>query len=251
VPQLRAIYQKMGFNNTSNAASVGGFGITHDGTDPTLQAFLARPVFLLIRNNSKVKNDLAAFVQCFDTGTAPAVGYTRTLVSSNASTISVSNDWSLLEAQAALTNIDLIAKGTLDGQRHGWLYEPAAAKYRPDTTNLAASTRSQLLTKILNGDKLSIMGVPPGCGTRMGIDRDEDGVLDADTPPPRLQIARAAAANVINWPYSAAGFNLEAAPTIPASNWANVSDPLEIIGGQNYTTNSPSSSAAFYRLRLP
>jgi YVTN family beta-propeller protein len=251
VPQLRAIYQKSNFNNTSNAASIGGFGFTHDGTDPTLQAFLSRPVFVLIRNNTKIKNDLSAFVQCFDTGTAPAVGYTRTLVATNVNTIVVSNDWSLLEAQAALTNIDLIAKGTLDGQRHGLLYQPLSGKYRPDSTNLATLTRSQLVAKILSGDKLTIIGVPPGSGTRMGIDRDEDGVLDADVPPPGLRIARAASANVINWPYSAAGFNLEAAPTLPSAAWTNVPDPLEIIAGQNYTTNAPASPATFYRLRLP
>jgi hypothetical protein len=251
VPQLRAIYQKMNFNNTSNAASIGGFGLVHDGTDPTLQVFLSRPVFTLIRNNTKIKNDLAAFVQCFDTGTAPAVGYTRTLVATNVNTTVVSNDWSLLEAQAALTNIDLIAKGTLDGKPHGLLYQPLSAKYRSDTTNLGGLTRSQLATKVLAGDKLTIIGVPPGSGTRMGIDRDEDGVLDADVPPPSLRIARTAGTNVLNWPYSAAGFNLEAAPSLPSATWTNVPDPLEIIAGQNYTTNSPASSATFYRLRLP
>ena len=34
------------------------------------------------------------------TGTAPAVGYARTLVAANVNTASISNDWSLLEAQA-------------------------------------------------------------------------------------------------------------------------------------------------------
>jgi YVTN family beta-propeller protein len=251
VPQLRAIYQKMDFNNTSNAASIGGFGITHDGTDPTLQVFLSRPVFVLIRDDTKIKNDLSAFVQCFDTGTAPAVGYTRTLVTTNVSTSMISNDWSLLESQAALTNIDLIVKGTLDGQRHGFLYQPLTGKYFPDTTNLSTFTRSQLTTKIGSGDTLNIMGVPPGSGTRMGIDRDENGILDGDEPLPSLNIVRAGANNVLKWPYSAAGYNLEAAATLPSAAWTNVMDPVEIVAGQNYATNSPPSAATFYRLRLP
>src|SRR5204863_9419597 len=137
VPQLRAIYQKMDFNNTSNAASIGGFGIVHDGTDPTLQVFLSRAVFTLIRNDTKIKNDLAAFVQCFDTGAAPAVGYTRTITTANVNDNSIIADWSLLEAQAAaLTNIDLIAKGTINGVLHGFLYQPATTNYQADTMNL-------------------------------------------------------------------------------------------------------------------
>ena len=36
MPHLRAAYQKLSFNNKVGASSVGGFGFTHDGTDPTL-----------------------------------------------------------------------------------------------------------------------------------------------------------------------------------------------------------------------
>src|SRR6185295_19696 len=99
--------------NASNAVSVGGFGIVHDGTDPSLQVFLSRSVFVNIRNNNTIKNDLAAFVLSFDTGIAPAVGYSRTISATNVASASISNDWSLLEAQASFgTNIDLIVKGT-------------------------------------------------------------------------------------------------------------------------------------------
>src|SRR2546429_7255930 len=42
VPQLRNVYQKMNFNNSTGTNTIGGFGITHDGTDPTLQVFLSR-----------------------------------------------------------------------------------------------------------------------------------------------------------------------------------------------------------------
>ncbi|HSU54135.1 MAG TPA: hypothetical protein VLT36_08770, partial [Candidatus Dormibacteraeota bacterium] len=69
VPQLRAIYQKMNFNNSAGTNSIGGFGIVHDGTDPSLQVFLSRPVFVNILGNATIKNNLSAFVQCFDTGT--------------------------------------------------------------------------------------------------------------------------------------------------------------------------------------
>ncbi len=251
VPQLRNIYQKMNFNTSTGTNSIGGFGITHDGTDPTLQVFLSRAVFTNIRNDTKIKNDLAAFVQSFDTGVAPAVGYSRTLTSGNVTTSSVTNDWLLLENQAAVTNINLIAKGTIDGQRHGLFYQPTLGTYRADTTNLSAFTHAQLYAKIQNGDKLTIMGVPPGSGTRMGIDRDEDGVLDADVLPPRLQIAKAGGNAVINWPFSAAGFALETAGTIRATTWSNATDPWEIVGNENFVTNPPVVGAKFFRLRSP
>ena len=252
VPQLRNIYEKMSFNNTAGAVSVGGYGIVHDGTDPTLQVFLSRPVFTNIRNNTTIKNNIAAFVQCFDTGTAPAVGYTRTVLSTNVAAVTVSNDWSLLESQALAGNIDLIAKGTLDGQVHGWLYQTGPANYRPDSTNLPVFTRAQLVAKIQNGDRLSLIGVPPGSGVRMGIDRNTDGVLDGDVPAPALHIGQAGNQAVLNWPYGAAGFALETTPSLPGANWSNVIDPIEIIGDQNVLTNPPTQGARFYRLhRMP
>jgi hypothetical protein len=249
VPQLRAIYQKMNFNSSPGTNSIGGFGIVHDGTDPSLQVFLSRPVFTNIRNNTAIKNDLAAFVQCFDTGTAPAVGYTRTLASTNVTSTTVSNDWSLLESQAAAGNVDLIIKGTLDGRLHGLIYQSGSANYKPDTTNLTTLTRSQLTTKIQNGDRLSIMGVPPGSGIRMGIDRDEDGLLDGDVPPPTLQLARSSDITILNWPLNAAGFELQSTEFIFPAAWSNSTDPVEILGTQNYVTNTISAGNRFFRLK--
>ena len=249
VPQLRAIYLKMNFNNAPGINSIGGFGIVHDGTDPSLQVFLSRPVFANINNNTIIKNNIAAFVQCFDTGTAPAVGYTRTVASTNVASTSISNDWSLLESQAAAGNIDLIIKGTVDGRIRGLLYQPGAANYRPDTTNLTALTRAQLTTKIQNGDRLSIMGVPPGSGIRMGIDRDENGLLDGDMPPPSLNIARNSSGGIISWPLSAAGYDLQAAELLSPAAWSNTPDPVEILGNQNYVTNSAPVGSRFFRLK--
>jgi len=249
VPHLRAIYQKMNFNNSPGTNTIGGFGIIHDGTDPSLQVFLSRPVFANIRNNTAIKNDLVSFVQCFDTGTAPAVGYTRTLVATNVTSTSVSNDWSLLESQAAAININLIVKGTIDGQLHGLLYQPGSSNYKPDTTNLATLTRSQLTVKIQNGDRLTIMGVPPGSGIRMGIDRDEDGVLDGDIPLPTINVARNANTAILNWPLSAAGFDLQSTKSLFPPAWSNAPDPIEILGNQNYVTNSSVAGSLFFRLK--
>jgi DNA-binding beta-propeller fold protein YncE len=250
VPQLRAIYQKTHFNNIAGTNSIGGFGFTHDGTDPTLQVFLSRQVFVNIRNDTTIKNNLAAFVQSFDTGTAPAVGYSRTLTSNNVSTSAITNDWTLLENQALLTNIDLVVKGTVNGSRHGFWYQPTSGLYTSDSTKLGTLTHGQLFTNVQNGDTITLMGVPVGSGYRMGIDRNEDGILDGDVPPPQLQIALASGQKVLNWPYSAAGFGLEESASLSPGSWSNVPDPWEIINQSNYVTNSSSSAGAFFRLRF-
>jgi hypothetical protein len=209
-------------------------------------------VFQNFSSNSVIKSNIQAYLMCFDTGTAPAVGYTRTLWATNVTSASVSNDWWVLENQAlGGTTCDLIVKGTINGARHGLLYQSGSNNYKPDTTNLSTFTHAQLLAKVQAGDTLTIMGVPPGSGTRMGIDRDLDGVLDADVPPPRLQIARAGANAVLNWPLRAAGYLPESADVLPASAWSSVTDAVEIVSSQNFLTNAPVTGAKFFRLRQP
>jgi YVTN family beta-propeller protein len=249
VPHLRNAYQKLNFNNAVGAASIGGFGFVHDGVDPSLFVFLSRDVFGTFATDTTRKNNLSAFVESFDTGMAPAVGYSRTLVAGNVNSATISNDWSLLEAQAVGgVNIDLIANGSIDGQRRGLVYQPGSNNYKLDSINSATLTRAQLVAKVQAGDTLTLMGVPPGSGQRMGIDRDLNGVLDADGPLPSLQIAQAGGSAVINWPLSAAGFSLETATSL-SSTWSNVDDPVVIANNFNFVTNPPGSGARYFRLR--
>jgi hypothetical protein len=69
---------------------------------------------------------------------------------------------------------------TINGKVRGLLYRPSSNDYVADRTGLGPFTRAELLAKIAAGDTLSLMGVPPGSGVRMGIDRDLDGRLDGD-----------------------------------------------------------------------
>jgi hypothetical protein len=183
VPQLRNMYQKISFNDAPGAISLDGFGFTHDGVDPSLFRFLSRPVFVNFRNDITRKNNLSAFLVCFDPGIAPAVGYTRTISGLNLNDAGANADWTLLQAQSAAGNIELIVKGTIDGKRHGLVYQPGTNNYKTDKTGLGPFTQLQLKAKIQAGDTLSISGVPPGSGVRMGIDRDLNGELDGDGPP--------------------------------------------------------------------
>ncbi|HEX5220648.1 MAG TPA: YncE family protein [Verrucomicrobiae bacterium] len=250
VPHLRNIYQKTSFNRGVNASSVGGFGFLHDGSFSSLFEFLSAPVFQNFANNATIKSNLQAFMLCFDTGMAPAVGYARTLVASNVNTASISNDWSLLESQAnAITNLQLIVKGTINGQHRGLLYQTGLNNYRLDSTNSAPLTRAQLVDLIQEGDTLTIMGVPVGSGQRMGIDRDLDGILDFDEPRPQLQIARVSNQAVLNWPLSAVGYRLEQTTNLANSPWSDDTNAVEIVNQFNFVTNNSSDATKFFRLR--
>jgi len=160
IPELRNIYQKLLYTQ-HNAASIDGFGLTNDGQFSTLADFLASPVFNGYSSQQKI--DIAAYSLCFDTGTAPAVGYTITLTAANVTNPPEQSDWETLESQAGVGNIDLVARGTVAGQVHGLLYQPASSTYLSDTG--ALYTQAQLQTLILAGDTLSFMGVYPGTGT--------------------------------------------------------------------------------------
>jgi len=249
IPHLRNVYQKLNVTRTAGAASVGGFGIVHDGQDPDLFTFLSRDVFGLFQNNTTFKRNLDAFVQCFDTGTAPAVGYARTLQLANVDSGTVSNDWSLLEGQAVAGNIELIVKGTVDRQQHGLLYQPSSDNYRLDAQGLTTLTRSQLRDKVLAGDTLTLMGVPPGSGVRMGLDRNLDGVLDGDTPAPTLHIARGSDSVVLSWSTNAAGFLLEKVSMMPGTVWTPETSARGIQSGEFIVTNAPTGDKTFFRLR--
>jgi YVTN family beta-propeller protein len=156
--QLRNIYQKQ--LRTPNF-TIDGFGLDHDGHGGTLYDFLAGNTFS--GYTPQQINDIYAYVMSFDTGTAPAVGYTRTLTAANVTTAPAQSDWTLLQSQAAIPNIDLVVRGTLNGQVHGLLYQAAAGKYISDTGTLY--TQSQLQTLVQGGDTLSLMGVYPGTGS--------------------------------------------------------------------------------------
>ena len=183
VPQLRNLYKKTLFNDAPGATSLDGYGLTHDGADPTLFRFLSHPVFPNFMNDTTRKTNLSAFLLCFDTGMAPAVGYSRTVSAANVNDSGLNADWNLLQSQAAANNIDLIVKGTIDGKRHGLLYQPGSTNYTTDKIGLGPFTQAQLKTKVNGGDTLTFMGVPTGTGTRMGIDRDLNGERDWEGPP--------------------------------------------------------------------
>jgi DNA-binding beta-propeller fold protein YncE len=180
IPHLRNVYQKLALSRLPGTISAAGVGIEHDGTISSIFDLLSQAAFGPLAKDLARKLNIAAFVECFDTGTAPAVGYTRTASASNLLDPTIQQDWTVLEGQARVGNIDLIVTGTFGGQRHGFLYRPESDDYLADSAGLGPFSRDQLVLRVILGDTLSVMGTPPGAGMRMGIDRDLNGVLNGD-----------------------------------------------------------------------
>jgi YVTN family beta-propeller protein len=249
VPHLRNVYQKLNVDFASGGQSRSGYGIIHDGIDPDLFTFLSREVFGTFAEDTVRKRNLDAFVQCFDTGMAPAVGYGRTISSTTLADSAVAADWTLLEEQVEAGNIDLIAKGKIGGWEHGLVYDPLSNTYRTDRAEVGAVTREDLESGIAGGDVLTLMGVPPGSGTRLGVDRNEDGVLDGNETAPDLRIVHHGSQAIISWSAEGTGFRLERASEIPADDWQPDLSPRGLADDRITVTNDLSDTGVFFRLR--
>ena len=158
-PALRNIYQKLLYTRHT-AESIDGFGMEHDGNVSAPSDLLNLPFF---QYTAQQKTDMIAYLLCFDTGTAPTVGYTITLTAANVLNQQEQSDWTTLQSQADGSDIDLIGRGTIQGEIHGLLYQPFQSNYISDKS--VVYTQAQLEVFIEGGDTLSFTGVYPGSGT--------------------------------------------------------------------------------------
>lgn len=174
VPQLRNMYEKTRFSNRA-APTVRGYGFIHDGSVDNLFSFLQFPAFTF--NNDSDRRDVEAFLLAFDTGTHPAVGAQWTMDGSNEP--AGIGRLNMLEAEADVGAIGLVAKGLVAGQARGWTYAGAGI-YTPDKASEADINQSMLLSMAGAGSEITFTGVVDGCEWRLGVDRDLDGFRDGD-----------------------------------------------------------------------
>jgi hypothetical protein len=119
------------------------------------------------------RRQVEQFMFAFDSNLAPIVGQQVTMTAENLPAAI----WRVLLflSRAVRGECDVVAK------RHGrgFVYESGA--FRPDSAWDAPVSVAQLivLATVPEGE-VTFTCVPPGAGVRIGIDRDEDGVLDAD-----------------------------------------------------------------------
>ncbi|MCO6413616.1 MAG: hypothetical protein J5I92_12835 [Thiogranum sp.] len=190
IPQLRNLYSKVGmfgmpalppfFNVGDNAHKgdqVRGFGFLHDGSTDTLLRFLNIFGFGF-PNGDAQRQEVEQFLFAFDSNLKPVVGQQITLDDSNSAVVNPRID--LLIARAAAGDADLVVKGIVNGQARGWRRKPDGS-FESDRAAEAGLTGAALRALAqLPGQTLTWTAVPPGDGVRIGIDRDEDTVLDGD-----------------------------------------------------------------------
>jgi len=195
IPHLRNLYQKVGMFGLPDMVlgsglvptgfvgdQIRGFGFTHDGATPTVNDFISLSMFLNLEPAEQ--RDLEAFVLAFDTGLAPAVGQQVSVTPASVGSPDVVGRIALLVARATAGECELVVKGVVAGpapgtrEARGWLYL-GGNQFQPDRNGVspigAVALRSVAATP---GQELTYTCVPPGSGTRIGIDRDEDGVFD-------------------------------------------------------------------------
>jgi hypothetical protein len=94
---------------------------------------------------------------------APAVGYQITFDGTNNGSAVLAARMDRLEAQASLSNCELIAKGRVGSTQRGWHYQGGGA-WESDIAAEASIARAQLIAYAGAGHELTVTGVPAGCG---------------------------------------------------------------------------------------
>jgi YVTN family beta-propeller protein len=194
VPHLRNMYQKVGkFGNSGKFATdatnygdqIKGFGFMHDGGMDTLDKFLQGSVFVFDAMdqglNDIKRQRVVEFVMVMDSEMAPIMGQQVTLTASSPASVGTRID--LLRARALVdtprAECDLVVKGVIGGISRGYLMQ-GDGSYQSDRA-METLTDTQLRNLVnSNGQTLTFTCAPPGSGTWMGIDHDEDGIYDRD-----------------------------------------------------------------------
>jgi hypothetical protein len=204
VPHLRGLYQRIGMfgygipgiirffpwltedrPTPHLGEQVRGFGFTNDGSVPTLRNFLDRPIgqFAFLdepgRSGLDKMRELEAWLLAYPTGLAPVVGQQVTIDAESAD--DAVDRLRLLAERSVAGDGDLVIHGPWLGEQRGWCRDPGAPGWFLSDRAGERATVEDLVDIVRSGAAvLTAVVAPPGCGMRIGIDRDEDGAFDGD-----------------------------------------------------------------------
>jgi hypothetical protein len=191
IPHLRNIYQKVGMFATNSQTStpnlgeqIRGFGYDNSGASGTVSQFLSAAVFTLTAQQRSLVEQLAL---AFPSEMNPIVGQQVTVTPANAARTDVRNRLNLLVQRALVTTprpeCEVVAKGVFQNEVLGWVMN-SSQSFVPNVANGTAVSLQTLLTQAANDNAaLTFTCVPPGNGTRIGVDRDADNILDRNDTP--------------------------------------------------------------------
>jgi hypothetical protein len=226
-PPLRLVYQRAGiYDPTPGGTSLSGFGLGSDGTGHEMPRVHFYQLDAL--EDGPQLDNLTAFLLCFDTGTAPAVGRSVTVDRLSRNSALALAEITLLEGQVAANHCDLVVRGRVGG--FGRRFRYVAPDYQSDRGSEPALSRTTLLDLLAPGDSLTFLGVPPGSGPRLGGDRDGDGIRDHDEASPWTLMHPSPGQISFQWP---AGMDdwFPQTTSSPADGWAPWTTPARRDGG--------------------
>ncbi len=179
VPQLRNLYEKTGFLKTSNSNN-RGFGYTHDGAFATLDEFLRFTVFDFEKggDGEARRRDVIAFLMAMGTDTHAGVGQQVTLDDGNKNDSATLAKLEQMQLMADQKQVGLVVHGNVGGADRGYAYL-SGGQFQSDQAGQQVSAAT-LIAAVGAGSEQTWTLVPNGSETRIGIDRDLDGVLNGD-----------------------------------------------------------------------
>ncbi len=195
IPQTRNVFDKVGFNTTI-LSNRSGFGFLHDGSVDSIERFVDEPVFD-VRSDQETA-DLVAFMLAFSGSNLPqgnpfmileppgtpsldthaAVG-TQTTVrdGANVPPAQAALVTSMIGLSNASSRVALVVKGRQGGIARGYKLDGGVFQSDRAAETIAPAA---LLAAAAPGSELTYTIVPEGTETRIGVDRDLDGVFDRD-----------------------------------------------------------------------
>jgi hypothetical protein len=217
IPHLRNMYQKVGMfgnpaiadillgDNGHQGDQVRGFGFLHDGSIDTIFRFLRANVFSGLppsaigtgfTDNTQRRN-VEAFVLAFDSNLAPIVGQQITRTSSNGATVDPRITLMIARAKtnfpsrefANAKECDLVVTAKIGTRTKGWLLDPVSGNFTPDDGGAAVTDAALRALSGTAGQELTYTCVTPGAGSRVGLDRDEDGLRNGQDNCPAVDNA--------------------------------------------------------------
>jgi len=201
VAHLRNAYQKVGkFGNSGRFSGselefgdqIKGFGFMHDGNMDTLDNFLKGEVFRFDDDpdlNDKMRSQVVEFIMAIDSELAPIVGQQVTLSGSTGADSDARLDLLIDRAlvNAPRPECDLIAKGVLLNEPRGFLLDESG-NFQSDKDGESFTVNQLKELSAQDGNAITFTCVPPGSGSRMGIDQDNNGTRNADDRDQRGEV---------------------------------------------------------------
>jgi hypothetical protein len=196
VPQLRNLYDKVGFE-MSQTVSRSGFGLLHDGSVDSIARFLSKPSFIGLTDDQDIA-DVVAFLLAFSGSDLPAGDPSDPLMPPGPSSkdthaavgcqTTVQDTANPAPGQAQLVldmlaladtgAVGLVVKGhQADGAR-GWTYIGGGV-FQSDRIEERVDSNALFATAGV-GTELTLTLVPRGTERRLGVDRDRDDFFDRD-----------------------------------------------------------------------